>query len=99
MGDKMVTVKYIDKNGKVREEKKELVKKKYNSKFPFVYTDFGIYILLPVLVCSGIGYAIDSYLKKGSTFTLCGIVLGGILAITNLYLLLKKDDGSSRTTR
>ncbi len=99
MGDRMEGIKYIDQSGKVKVLKNPVVKKKIESKFPLVYTDFGVYLLLPVLMCTGLGYWIDSFTGKESTFTLIGIVLGGITAIINLYLLLKKDDGSSRTAR
>ncbi len=90
MADKMEGVKYIDESGKVKVLKNPVEKKKIESRFPLVYTDFGVYLLLPVLMSTGLGYWIDSYLGKGSFFTLIGIILGGILAIINLYVLLKK---------
>jgi len=96
---KIGVIKYIDENGIVKVLNKPYKKKKYESKFPLVYTDFGVFITLQVFLSLGIGHFADLVFQRKPLFTLIGIVIGGLLAIINLYLLLKKDDGSSRSTR
>jgi F0F1-type ATP synthase assembly protein I len=93
-----VKLKYVDSKGELKQLRKPVKQKKYTSGFPMLHTDFGIYILIPVFICSYIGYAIDTIFHTNSTFTLIGIVAGGILAVCNLYILLTKKDGSDRST-
>lgn len=94
----MDRIKYIDSRGEVKSLKKPVQKKDYASKFPFVYTDFGVYMLLPIAFCAGAGYVADTVFREDRLFTLIGICIGGTLAVYNLFILLtKKEDGPNRT--
>lgn len=94
----MECIKYIDNTGEMKTLKTPIHKKRSPSRFQIIYTDFGIYMLLPVFFCTGAGYLADTYFREDSLFTLIGICIGGVLAINNLYILLnKKEDGPNRT--
>lgn len=97
--DRISRVRVIDSNGRLKKSDKPIKKKKYDSKYKLVYTDFGIYLILPILIATGLGSFLDTYFGTKPVCILSGIVFGSIFAIYNLYALLTKEDGSSRTTR
>lgn len=97
MTDRIDRIKYIDNSGVVRNLKKPVKQKKIESKFKLVYTDFGIFLLIPIVIGISAGYFLDLWLHSQPVCTLIGIVFGGIFSIYNLYTILIKD-GSNRTT-
>lgn len=96
--DTMSRVRYVDSGGCVRELKDSIGRKKIASKFPLEYTDFGVYLLIPVLSGTALGLYLDRRFNTTPLWTTCMIVLGGILAAYNLFAILKKD-GSVRPPR
>jgi F0F1-type ATP synthase assembly protein I len=97
--DRISRVRIIDIDGKLKKSTKLIEKKKYPSKYKLVYSDFGLYLMLPILFSTGLGSYLDSYFNTKPMFILSGIVLGSIFAIYNLYALLTNEDGSNRTPR
>ncbi|MCX7996779.1 MAG: AtpZ/AtpI family protein [Patescibacteria group bacterium] len=96
--DTIGRVQYVSVDGTVRTLKKKRENGKPVSKFPFEYTDFGTYILIPILCGTGAGIMLDRFFDIAPLFTLGLIVAGGTLAVYNLFAILNKD-GSSRTAR
>ena len=96
--DRISRVRVVDSDGRLKRSDKPIRKKKYVSKYKLVYTDFGLYLILPILIATGLGSFLDTYFGTKPVCILSGIVFGSIFAIYNLYALLTKEDGS-RTTR
>lgn len=94
-----MSVQYIDRSGSLKKLDKPIEKKKYQSKFSFEYTDYGLYVAFPVLLGVGLGKWIDSRFGTDPMATIGCIVLGGLLAIYNLYQLLTHKDGDRRSAR
>lgn len=59
-------------------------------------SQFGIHMLVPIFMCSYVGYFIDIKLKTGFGFIIF-FFIGAIAGGRNVYLLAKKiyDDGKS----
>ena len=50
----------------------------------------GFAILIPLLLCLGIGIWLDTHFHTKPQFTLGGIILGFILSFTNLFMTLRQ---------
>ena len=59
-------------------------------------SQFGIHMLVPIFMCSYVGYLIDSKLQTKFVFILC-FFIGAIAGGRNVFLLAKKiyDDGTT----
>ncbi|MFA9288425.1 MAG: AtpZ/AtpI family protein [Weeksellaceae bacterium] len=65
--------------------------RKSHSGLRMEYLNLGGYLMTPLLLGLGLGYAADKALHLDSTFTIIGIVIGTLLLFYNLYSLTKEN--------
>ena len=91
-------IKYtiINKKGEIEEVNSDSnIEKKKTRKIPFLYLDFGIYLIIPILLGIAGGKYLDNRFNTKPLFTLILIFLGTIITFYNLYKIANNGNKST----